>query len=255
MSKMSNVIDNKIMPFAGKLAGQKHLTSLRDGIILTMPLVIIGSVFLILANLPISGYNEFMAEIFGAEWATKLQYPVGVTFDVMALIATFGVAYRLAEKYNIDALTSGAIALSAFLLATPYSFDFTPEGAEQAITVSGGIPIALTGSQGLFVGMLVAIFSTEVYRLIVKKNIIIKMPDGVPPAVSKSFIALIPGFIVITVIWLLRIFVEMTSFASIHGLVNDIVGAPLSLLGGTLVGSVIAELFIMMFGSLSNVVV
>lgn len=110
------------MPVAGRIAAQRHLQALRDGIILTMPLIIIGSLFLILANLPIPGYPEFMAGIFGEQWADKLSYPVNVSFDIMALIATFGIAYRLAEKYDIDALSSGAIAVAAFLLATPTRF-------------------------------------------------------------------------------------------------------------------------------------
>ena len=229
------------MPVAGRIAAQRHLQALRDGIILTMPLIIIGSLFLILANLPIPGYPEFMAGIFGEQWADKLSYPVNVSFDIMALIATFGIAYRLAEKYDIDALSSGAIAVAAFLLATPYQIPFTPEGATEEILVSGGIPISLMGSKGLFVGMLIAMFSTEVYRWVVQKDIVVKMPDGVPPAVSKSFIALIPGFAVIGSIWGARLLIEMTPFGSLHNVVNVLLGTPLSILGGSLGGSLIAE--------------
>jgi PTS system cellobiose-specific IIC component len=240
MSKINNILENKVMPIAGRIAGQKHLIALRDGIVLTMPLIIIGSVFLILANLPIPGYSEFMAGIFGDQWATKLMYPVGVTFDIMALIAAFGIAYRLAERYGVDALTAGAISVAAFLLATPYKISFTPEGAKEAILVDGGIPVALMGSKGLFVAMILAMFSTEIYRYIVQKNFVIKMPDGVPPAVSKSFVALIPGFAVLTSVWLARILIEQTSYGDIHNLITKVVGAPLSMLGGTLGGMIIA---------------
>ncbi|WP_410489160.1 PTS cellobiose transporter subunit IIC [Bacillus changyiensis] len=229
------------MPIAARIAGQRHLQALRDGIILTMPLIIVGSLFLILANLPIPGYPEWMTEIFGDKWVDKLSYPVGVSFDIMALIATFGIAYRLAEKYDIDALSSGAIAVSAFLLTTPYQIPFTPEGASEAILVAGGIPISLMGSKGLFVGMLIAMLSTEIYRWIVQKNIVFNMPDGVPPAVSKSFIALIPGFAVIGLIWIVRLLIELTPFESMHNLINVILGTPLSILGGSLGGSLIAE--------------
>jgi PTS system cellobiose-specific IIC component len=249
MSKVNNILENKVMPIAGRLAAQRHLNALRDGIILTMPLIIVGSLFLILANLPIPGYFEFMAGIFGDDWATKLSYPVGVTFDIMALIACFGVAYRLAEKYPVDPLTAGAIAVAAFLLATPYQVSFTPEGTAEAIQVAGGIPVALMGSQGLFVAMMIAMFSTEVYRFVVEKDIVIKMPDGVPPAVTKSFIALIPGFIVITSVWLARILVEMTSFETLHNLVTQIVGAPLSLVGGSLIGNLFAVFIAMLLWS------
>lgn len=49
----------------------------------------------------------------------------------MALIATFGIAYRLAEKYDIDALSSGAIAVAAFLLATPTRFRSHPKAQQR----------------------------------------------------------------------------------------------------------------------------
>ncbi len=135
------------MPVAGKIAGQRHLSALRDGIILTMPLIIIGSVFLILTSLPIPGYADFMASVFGKEWADKLGYPVNASFDIMAMIAAFAIAYRLAESYGVDALSAGAISIAAFLLATPFEVPFTPDGSTEPIMVGGGIPITLLGSK------------------------------------------------------------------------------------------------------------
>jgi len=249
MSKINNILENKIMPVAGRIAAQRHLQSLRDGLILTMPLIIVGSLFLILGFLPIPGYADFMAGIFGEAWLSKLLYPVGATFDIMALIAAFGIAYRLAEKYGVDALSAGAISVAAFLLATPFQVSFLPDGAKEAIMVGGAIPTALMGSKGLFVAMLVAMFSTEIYRLVVQKNIVIRMPDGVPPAVSKSFIALIPGFFVIAIIWILRLIIEQTSFESLHNIVGELLGKPLGVLGGSLVGSLVAVLLIQLLWS------
>ncbi|WP_409294231.1 PTS cellobiose transporter subunit IIC [Peribacillus sp. SCS-26] len=249
MSKFNDVLENKVMPVAGRIAGQRHLQALRDGIILTMPLIIVGSLFLILGFLPIPGYADFMARTFGDAWLTKLMYPVGATFDIMALIAAFGIAYRLAEKYNVDALSAGAISVAAFLLATPYQVPFTPDGATEAVMVGGAIPSVLMGSKGLFVAMLIAMISTEIYRVIIQKNIIIKMPDGVPPAVAKSFVALIPGFAVIALIWVLRLIVENTSFESLHNIVGEILGKPLGVLGGSLIGSLVAVFLIQLLWS------
>nr|WGD94746.1 PTS cellobiose transporter subunit IIC [Bacillus subtilis] len=249
MSTFTRVMEEKIMPVAGKIAGQRHLSALRDGIILTMPLIIIGSVFLILTSLPIPGYADFMASVFGKEWADKLGYPVNASFDIMAMIAAFGIAYRLAESYGVDALSAGAISIAAFLLATPFESPFTPDGSTQPIMVGGGIPITLLGSKGLFVAMLIALFSTGIYRYIIQKNIVFKMPDGVPPAVSKSFVALIPGFIIVLLVWLARLLIEMTPFQSLHNVVGDLLGTPLSILGGSLGGSLIAEFVQMLLWS------
>ncbi len=249
MSKLNHVLENKVMPVAARIAGQRHLQALRDGLILTMPLIIVGSIFLILGFLPIPGYEDFMARTFGDAWLTKLLYPVGATFDIMALIAGFGIAYRLAEKYGVDALSAGAISVAAFLLATPYQVSFLAEGATEAVLVGGAIPAALMGSKGLFVAMIIAMVSTEIYRFIIQKKIIIKMPDGVPPAVSKSFVALIPGAIVITIIWLLRLLVEQTDFESLHNVVGIILGKPLGALGGSLIGSLVAVFLIQLLWS------
>ncbi|MFJ7684941.1 PTS cellobiose transporter subunit IIC [Peribacillus butanolivorans] len=256
MSKYNSFLENKVMPIASKMAGQRHLLALRDGIILTMPLIIIGSLFLILGFIPIPGYNEFMASIFGDAWMTKLLYPVGATFDVMALIATFGIAYRLAEHYKVDPLSAGAVAVSAFLVATPYVKMFTPEGAEIAVQVGGVIPVALMGSKGLFVGILIALFSTEIYRKIIQKNIVIKMPDGVPPSVSKSFVALIPASIVIVSVWLIRIGIEnlhhlnfleklgFTGTTSLHDIITLLLSEPLGVLTGSLIGAIMYTLIV-----------
>jgi cellobiose PTS system EIIC component len=135
------------------------------------------------------------------------------------------------------------------LLATPYQVSFLPEGAKEAIMVGGAIPTALMGSKGLFVAMLVAMLSTEIYRFVVQRNIVIRMPDGVPPAVSKSFIALIPGFFVIAIIWILRLIIEQTSFASLHNIVGELLGKPLGVLGGSLIGSLVAVLLIQLLWS------
>lgn len=78
MNKVNQFLEEKVMPIAGKIASQRHLQALRDGIILTMPLIIIGSFFLIIGNLPIPGYADFMAKTFGSAWSQKLQYPVEV---------------------------------------------------------------------------------------------------------------------------------------------------------------------------------
>ncbi len=236
MNKVNQILEEKVMPIAGRIAGQRHLQALRDGIILTMPLIIIGSFFLIIGNLPIPGYAEFMAKTFGSSWSEKLAYPVDATFEIMGLVAAFGIAYRLAEKYGVDALSAGAISLAAFLLATPYQVPFTPDGSVKEVMVGGGIPLSLMGSKGLFVAMIIAMVSTEIYRLIIQRNLVFKMPDGVPPAVSKSFVALIPGFAVIFLIWAARLIVEATPFESLHNIVSVLLGTPLSILGGSLGG-------------------
>ncbi|MGG2017512.1 PTS cellobiose transporter subunit IIC [Bacillus sp. S10(2024)] len=241
---MTGFLERYVMPVAGRVAEQRHLQAVRDGIILTMPFLIIGSFFLIISALPIPGYNDFMANLFGPGWQKALGYPVSATFNIMSLIASFGIAYRLAEQYKVDALASGALSLVSFLLATPFQVSHIVEVTKESILVEGVIPAVLTGSQGLFVAMILALISTEIYRVIIQKNIVIKMPETVPPAVSRSFVALIPGFVVIIVVWIIRLILEHTSFGSIHNIVGQLLQAPLSALGASLFGAVVAIILI-----------
>jgi PTS system cellobiose-specific IIC component len=201
-------------------------------------MIIIGSVFLILGNLPF-GISDWLTAHLGKNFGTYMGYPVNATFNMMGLIAVFGIAYRLAEAYEIDGVTAGIISLCAFLLAAPFG---TLKEAVQGGT--DGIPVALLGSKGLFIAMIIGLGATEIYRWFIKKEFVIKMPEGVPPAVSKSFVALFPGFVVITLVFLLRILVEQTHFGNLFNVVGDLLGGPLGALGTSLWGSVLAEILV-----------
>ncbi|WP_372773442.1 PTS cellobiose transporter subunit IIC [Pantoea sp. WEP] len=240
-----NIIERYVLPAALKVAGQKHVLSVRDGIILNMPFMLIGSFFLIFAYLPIPAWGHLMADLFGDSWRNKLLYPVRATYDIMALISSFGIAYRLAEKYRtLDPLTSGAMALVAFVMTIPQQTLFAPVEGAPAQLVTGVLPISLIGSQGLFVAIVIALLSTEIYRFVHSRNLVIKMPEGVPPAVAKSFLALVPGFCVLAVVLLLRLAVEASPFHDINNLIATVIGLPMQHVGGTLPGMIFSVLLI-----------
>ena len=245
MSKPNVLLERYVLPFALKIASQKHVLSVRDGIILNMPFMLIGSFFLIFAYLPIPSYANMMGEVFGAAWREKLLYPVKATYDIMAIISSFGIAYRLAEKYKtLDPLTTGAVSLVAFILTIPQNTLFQPlNGATEQI-IKGVLPMNFIGSQGLFVAIVIAILSTEIYRFVHNRNLVINMPAGVPPAVAKSFLALIPGFAVMAVVLALRLGVEATPFGNINNMIATIIGIPMHHIGGTLPGMIFSVILI-----------
>lgn len=242
MSKFNSFLENKVMPVAAKIAGQRHLQALRDGLILSMPFLIIGSLFLIIRWLPWFGDPDRPYMITSPFLQTILNIPYEATFNTMALLAAFGIAYRLAESYKVDALSAGSISVVTYLLVTPFQTVLTLAD-ESTVDVTGVIPTALTGSAGLFVAIIIALVSTEIYRYIIQKDITIKMPAGVPPSVAKSFVALIPAFVIIVFFWLVRIGIQQTSFENIHNVVKDLLQQPLSSLSGTLIGTLVVIFF------------
>lgn len=244
LDKITVFLEEKFAPVAMKIGSQRHLQSIRDGLLFTMPFIILGSIFLIIGNLPIPGYDELMSGIFGELWKVKVNYAVRGTFDMLAIIASVGVAYSLASKYALDSLAVGLTSLSAFIIATPTVVNFTPAGTVVSHEVAKALSLNYTSSRGLFVAIITALVVTEVYNVITKKDITIKMPESVPPAVARSFSALIPAGASLLAVWIFRIFIEMTPFESVHNIVQVILGKPVSLLAGSLGGMIIAIILI-----------
>ncbi|MGO3750849.1 PTS sugar transporter subunit IIC, partial [Vagococcus salmoninarum] len=96
---------------------------------------------------------------------------------------------------------------------------------------------------GLFVGMITAILAVELFRLVVARGWVIKMPDSVPSNVSQSFSALIPGFIIAIVFNLIRILFAMTAFETAHNFILQFLQTPLLKLGSSLPATIVVVLF------------
>lgn len=216
----------KFEAVAGRIAMQRHLQALRDGIILGMPLIIIGSFFLIAGNLPFAGYTEWLADIGIAPYLAKI---VNGSFGIMALAAAFGIANSLAHYYSVDGTSAGILSVASFIIVSP---DLISE-------IGTGVDYVVLGSSGLFVAIIVGLSTTEIFRFFVQNNWTITMPDGVPPAVSKSFEALIPGFMVITFWGFMFGLLQTLGVENIHDLIANTLGRPLSAVGSTLWGSLI----------------
>lgn len=107
------------------------------------------------------------------------------------------------------------------------------------------------GSSGLFVGIIVSLITTEIYRWFEYKNIMIKIPDSVPPSVSKAFSAIILGFAIVSLWIFISIILFKLDIENIHSLVQSTLGRFLGLLSNTLPGIILVILiqcFFWMFG-------
>jgi cellobiose PTS system EIIC component len=226
-----------LVPIAGKLNNNRYLTVLRDAFMLSFPLTIFGSIFVVLTNLPF--LNKLMSEEAINTFRDMFGIASSSTMGIMSVFVVFGIGYYLSKSYDVEAVFGGAIALVSFLILTP--FVLQPETG-QAIT--GVIPVDRLGAKGMFLGMITAFISAEIYRKIVQKNITIKMPPGVPPAVAKSFAALIPALITLTVFLTINIIVTQLFNTNMHDVIYKAIQAPLVGLGSGIIPTLIAIFFI-----------
>lgn len=245
---MLKVLEKFFMPLAEKIGRNKYLISIRDGFLISTPLLIVGSFFLLFANFPIPGWNEFFTGIFGAGWDSFFAKPVAATFDIMALLAVMGVGYSFANHMKVDKLFGAATSLVAWFILMPYQVP-----VKAALTKTGesifvnGIPTGWTGAKGIFIGIMCAFAAVHIYSWVNKKGWVIKMPAGVPPTVTKSFAALIPAGIVMLTFFIINWLFAITPYKSAFNFVYVILQTPLLNLGNTLGAMVTAYIFLHFF--------
>lgn len=225
----------KILPIANKLGNNRYLTVLRDAFMLSFPLTMFGSLIVVLINLPF--FNDHTKETLNH----LLGNGQNATMSIMTVFITFGIGYYLCQSYNIDGIFGGAISFASFLILTPFTMT-TENGTE----ISGLLSLDRLGAKGMFIGMISAFIAAEIYVRITKKGWKIKMPASVPPAVSRSFEAIIPAIITLSIFLLIGAFVTGLLHTNLHDVVYTLIQKPLVGLGSGLPAT-IAALFLAQF--------
>lgn len=226
LEKFTNFVDSKLAGPMDKIANQRHLRAIRDGIIATLPLIIIGSFFLIVAFPPLPaswGITEFLTSN-----AATILLPYRMTMYIMSLYATFGIGASLARTYDLDSVSGGILATIAFLL-TFVPVNIPAEALDAAGTAGFVLPMANLGGGGMFVGIITSIIAVEIYRMTDKSRFKITMPEQVPPAVARSFEALTPTLIVILGMATITYFIGFDWHTAVAKVVTPLISAADSL--------------------------
>lgn len=235
MDNFMEKLENVLMPVADKLNNNRYLTALRNGFMVALPLIIFGSIFVVIANLP------FLDELLSPEAYSAYQDILGPasasTLSIMGLFVIIGIGYKMVEQRGGESIYGGAVALAAFLVLTPQVVEET----------SGVIPTSALGAEGMFLGIFTAFFAAELYQYFVSKNLTIKMPAGVPSAVSRSFSALIPITLTLTIFLVVRAIFSYTPFETVQNFIYTLVQEPLTALGSGLPATLIAVFLIQLF--------
>lgn len=232
MDNFVNILQDKLGPIAAKLNANRYLASIRDGFMGVMSLLILGSIFLLLAALPLPGYADFMASVFGPDWSQFFLIPFNMTMNIMTIYVVIGIARGMAQQYKVDELASMLWALAGFLILTPVgSFD-------------GGsyLPMGNFGAGGLFLGMFSAILAVEIINFVFSRGWKIKMPDTVPSNVSRSFDALTPGIFIMVIFTLINLLFKATPYETANNFIFTFIQTPLTALGASLPATVLVLL-------------
>lgn len=172
MKKGFGFLENKLMPFTNKVGNIPALIVMRNAMMALVALLVVGSICAMLANFPIPAVKEFLVPLNPLFTAVNK-----ATTGSMGLIAAITVGYYGAVQYNVDIVPAMAISVSSFLAS-----QLTADGLN-----TGGLD-----SNGLLSALVIGFLTVKLLQLLKVKNIGIKMPAGVPEAVSQSLNSLIP---------------------------------------------------------------
>ena len=235
-------VNEHIMPVAAKIGGFKPLIAIRDGIAMAMPLIITGSLFMIINSFPVPGWSDWLAKtaVHGVSLSQVLAKITNGSFGIMGLVAAFGIAWSYANQHKTDGVSAGIISASVFFILTPSIMSGDKVPVE-------GFPYTYLGSKGLFVAIIFGLITGWIFQWFINHNIQIKMPETVPPAVAKSFSALIPGAVVIAIAGCVYWSFTWAGWGNIHDVIMNILAKPLGALGDTLIGTLVSILLVSLF--------
>lgn len=236
---ITNVIEGKLAGPLEKLSNQRHLRAIRDGIIATLPIIIVSSLLMVVAF----SYNQMPADWALAKFikanAVAILLPYRMSMYIMTLYAVFGIGYSLAKSYDLDGLSGAIMAELTFLLTVvPASIPDVTDSIATLATKNAElnaflqqlpsgyvIPAEHLGSAGMFIGIISAFIGVEVYRFTQVKGLKITMPAAVPPAVARSFESLTPTIIIILGISTLTMWLGVDVHSIVGNLIKPLVNA------------------------------
>lgn len=237
--KYQAFVNKHIIPPVEKFVNLKGMKALANGMVYTLPFILVGSIFLILGNFPIPAVAN---AIKASGWAAFFNQTYTTTFGFMAIWAVFGIAFEyvkstghgqpaeggliaLASFFLLQSLqianplvaamgpkgtgitnASGATIMSGKVLAQ--NIDKLPHAVQTFLTspVTGVINNTWLGGQGMVSSIIVGLLVGWAYSAIIKRGWKINLPKQVPGNIANQFDAMIPAGIILTVTMFIYIF-------------------------------------------------
>lgn len=186
MNKAIGLLNQHVVPALAVLNKNIYLSAIRAGMVSVAPLTIIGGLFMVIAYLPISGWDARVGP-----YLQLLQVPVTATFGLLGVFVSFSIAYDFGKQLKQDPLSSATLATLIFLLISFNLDDLS-------------LSMDHLGSKGLFTAIIIALVSVRVQKFFTDKNLVIKLPENVPPVVYQSFLSLVPMIVLVLLFWTIR---------------------------------------------------
>ena len=204
MNKLIAYIE-KGKPFFEKLSRNIYLRAIRDGFIAGMPVILFSSIFILIAFVPNSwGF------VWSDDVVALLMKPYSYSMGILALLVAGTTAKSLTDSVNRSMEKTNQINYMSTLLAAIVGLLILA-----ADPIEGGFATGFLGTKGLLSAFLAAFVTVAIYKVCVKNNVTIRMPDEVPPNISQVFKDVIPFTLSVVSLYVLDLLARQFVGASV----------------------------------------
>lgn len=223
--KFQSTLEKFLNPIADVLNNNRFVTAITQGFMGSMPITLGVSLIAILINFPIEGWTQ---------WLTNIGlYKIGqdflsVTLSMLAIYINVSIAYYFSKNDGKNPMTGAMLSLGSFLAMMP--LDAATIGKSEGISV---LAISHMGAEGFFLAMLVALVVSYAYCKLTDMNVVLKLPDSVPPMVSSSMSPVFTAMIIFTCVLAVKYGFSLTSYGNAFQAFTTWIGKPIMALGAS----------------------
>lgn len=217
-----------------KLSEQRHLAAVRRGLLSMLPLVMIGSIAVLINNLPIQAYQQFMARVFGADWKNVGATLYNASFGIMSLATCCSVSHSLAATSRAGKEGSASPVISMLVSLA----------AVATIMYNGtGLPFEWTGSMGFFASLVIACCASEIFTLLCRVVPFEKLryASETDDMLSGPLHAIVPAIITLLLAAALRLSLNALGVEDIYQLVYSSFSKPFLGLPNTVLTAILVN--------------
>lgn len=188
-------------PFFEKISRNIYLRAIRDGFIAGMPVILFSSIFILIAYVP---------NAWGFHWSkdieSLLMTPYNYSMGILGLFVAGTTAKALTDSMNRSLPSTNQINFISTMLAAIVGFLLMAANPAK----KGGFLTGFMGTKGLMTAFIVAFITVNVYKVCVKNNVTIRMPNEVPPNISQVFKDLIPFTLSVVLLYAIELLAHNT---------------------------------------------
>ena len=214
LDQIQSFLTRYISPIAQRMSESDPLQAVAEGFMRISPITFGVFIFAILSNIPIGGYNEWIAEI-GLKPHFEAVMNAGLT--ILALYVSFTIANAYAKRKGANSMSCGLLSLMSFLIVLPQTVE-GPDGPVSAFNLS------YLGGNGVICALIIALLVSKVFVVLSNKNLTFKMPAGVPPMVSESLEPMFIAIIISVIAFAIRFGFALTPYGNFVDFFQQTIG-------------------------------